>query len=82
MNHPVFIRCGRPRLTPPWAVEPMLRPTPMKHVRLLVIEEDLPRASLTLTGRSPLDSRLRKASARLPASVRPSVNRPSACNAR
>lgn len=26
----------------------MLRPTPMKHVRLLVIEEDLPRASLTL----------------------------------
>ena len=26
----------------------MLRPTPMKHVRLLVIDEDLPRASLTL----------------------------------
>lgn len=26
----------------------MLRPTPMKHVRLLVLDEDLPRASLTL----------------------------------
>ncbi len=26
----------------------MLRPTPMKHVRLLILGEDLPRASLTL----------------------------------